>query len=137
MHVCQPRPDSGLGQRFYICLFAHACLHECVCACVTNGWGPLVELEGLLWVKRMTEKEIRQRKEMERDRRATTSSKCNYMAQNHRSALGQADMHTHACGLALVLEHQGRQKSGDFVQKGEIIVCCEVSPGIKSGQMYG
>lgn len=38
---------------FYACGFVHVCPHECV----TNGWGPLVEPEGVLWVKRATEKE--------------------------------------------------------------------------------
>lgn len=74
--VCQ---DQTLGwARGFTCVY----LCMCVCMGVTNGWGPLVELEGLFWVKRMTEKKIRPRKEMERDRRAATSSKCNYTAQN-------------------------------------------------------
>lgn len=55
-----------------------------VCMWVISG--PQNEPMGLLRVKRVTEKKIGQKKQIEGDRRDTTSSKCNYM---------EAGKHTH------------------------------------------
>lgn len=89
---CQPRPDTGLGQRFS--------MHVGLCMCVRMSVWPMA---GDHWLSRREccgwsgrqKKKNRQRKEMEGDRRATTSSKRNYMAQNQWSALGQTNTHMH------------------------------------------
>lgn len=51
MFMCV-RTDTGVKWRFCVCVWV----------CVTNGLGPLVETEGLLWVKRMTEKKEERRR---------------------------------------------------------------------------